>query len=983
MKTIHAILTAVILPILAARADVWASFAGRLLLDKPVPLALEAKGALAPWRMMHAAGMTERPDGTRDIAFSAPDAPGITGTFRVTDGKDPDAIEAEWTFTPSADVRMEMFGLMGDLRMADYGGGTLIADGESIRLPELGAPQDIRRAEIARLEISDKAGGRRLAFAFQEPTDLFVQYWGNRSMSLRFILPPDVRPAGIYRGGVTRRLAFALQGAGQCMKSALSPVTIEEGPDWIPLTQSDEIAEGSALDFSALRPQGKPAGKFGRVVARGGHFEFEGMPGVPQRFYGVNLCNLANYPKTQEDARKIARTLARVGYNSIRIHHHDAWCVDKADPARVRLDEAMMRRMDWLVAACIEEGIYISTDLFVSRTGAGIPWRAVGVDRDGDMTMADFKRTVYVHEGVYSNFLAFAGNWLSHTNAVTGRRYADEPALAWISLVNEANVDDVSGNDCLSRPGWREAWDKWLAQRKAERPERFADITAEIPNGLGKNRQGRAYLLFLRDVETQFAKRTRAFLNSLGCHALLTDMNNNGLCSAAMQFPRQEAFDFVDTHFYVDHPAFLETAWRLPSWCPNTNPFKGETMGAANVSAVRVFGRPFTVSEYNFSGPGRFRGVGGIATGAEAALQDWAGLWRFAWSHNEETALHPGMRPSGFFDIAADPMQMASERASVCLFLRGDAAPLSCTYAVTLPRTRLDSPDEPIATSAKPDWVWAAWCAQIGAVVDGGDAVSSPRNDGQTGAPLDSISAGPFDTAFMKSADEAYRDLGLAKGGEVGAGAVRVDPARGTFLIETPRTCGLFAESGAHRAGPLSVTICDAQRPGANDGALRANDDGALRQMTNDGHSAIAAEGRTSLPPSAACHSRAEGAPVIDRGGASAATVWASSLDGAPLPNARRILLTHLTDVQNTGVRYADEAMTVLTDFGRLPCLLRAGTAKIELCVESPASCHVYALDTAGRRRAEVPCRVEDGRLSFTASSRQPFGGCLHYEIVR
>ena len=102
-----------------------------------------------------------------------------------------------------------------------------------------------------------------------------------------------------------------------------------------------------------------------------------------------------------------------------------------------------------------------------------------------------------------------------------------------------------------------------------------------------------------------------------------------------------------------------------------------------------------------------------------------------------------------------------------------------------------------------------------------------------------------------------------------------------------------------------------------------------------------------------------------------------------PLSQSRRILLTHLTDVQNTGVRYADEAMTVLTDFGRLPCLLRAGTAKIELRVESPASYHVYALDTAGRRRAEVPCRVEDGRLCFTASSRQPFGGCLHYEIVR
>ena len=41
----------------------------------------------------------------------------------------------------------------------------------------------------------------------------------------------------------------------------------------------------------------------------------------------------------------------------------------------------------------------------------------------------------------------------------------------------------------------------------------------------------------------------------------------------------------------------------------------------------------------------------------------------------------------------------------------------------------------------------------------------------------------------------------------------------------------------------------------ANDGALRANDDGALRQMTNVDNSVIAANGGPSLPPKAARHS--------------------------------------------------------------------------------------------------------------------------------
>ena len=33
-----------------------------------------------------------------------------------------------------------------------------------------------------------------------------------------------------------------------------------------------------------------------------------------------------------------------------------------------------------------------------------------------------------------------------------------------------------------------------------------------------------------------------------------------------------------------------------------------------------VDGKPFTITEWNFSGPGRYRGVGGILTGATAAL---------------------------------------------------------------------------------------------------------------------------------------------------------------------------------------------------------------------------------------------------------------------------------------------------------------------------------------------------------------------------
>ena len=1008
----------------AAKADVEMSFAGRLEIDSPVRLALAAKGALAPWRTMTTSGMTERKDGTREFAMAAEGAPRIKGEFRAWNdaagGRIPEepgdvattppssrdgegavatsagkmpalpGVEAECLFTPETDVRMELFGLMGDLRMSDYGGGTVVADGEAVALPSATAePFDIRRENLSRLELADKHGGKRLPFDFREPVDLFLQYWGGRTMSLRLILPPDDRAALLYRGGRQRTLAFSLSGAGTLRRTPpLAPVTLAAGPDWIPLDASAEIEEGGALDFSGMRSTGKPCGAFGRVVARGDHFEFEGLPGVPQRFYGANLCYWACFPKDLDDARDLAKTLARVGYNAVRIHHQDGYCVAKDDPAATRLDETMMRRMDALVAACSEEGLYLSTDLFVSRTNRGIAWRAVGVDRDGDLSMADMKKCAPIHEGVFSNYIAFASNWLNHVNAYTGLRYAEEPALAWINLVNEGDLDEGAS----ARPGYQEAWTTWLAAKKGlftngncpqilndtnanihlrdavtpcetnlhlrfvnndehlgfvgNRAEGEWDgIPATIPNGLGKNRHGRAYLLFLRDVEARFVAQMREFLRGIGCRALVSDMNDAWGCTAAFQKVRGEALDYVDSHCYVDHPAFLEKAWRRPSWCDNENPFKGEAQGAAAVSALRVFGKPFTVSEWDFCGPGRHRGVGGIAFGAEAALQDWAGIWRFEWSGNTHAAHKPGTLPSGYFDVAFDPLKLASERAGACLFLRRDLEPLEAAYAVALPEEKLSTPDALIGASARVDWVAAAWRARIGCAVKG--AVP--------GEPF--LSAGDFDEAFAKSADEVLGEIrqngsrrstnlpcSQIENTSLGAfepacgesPGVSIDPVQGAFRVATPRTCGIFAEGGEHAAGVLRAEIW---------------------------------------------------------GGA--ATVFATSLDGEPLAASSRILVTHLTDAQNTGARYADAAMTVLLDWGRLPYLMRAGKADIELSTTAKGSqdeqlpfvnnpFRVFALSSSGARRAEIPCRYADGVLRFVADvAHDPAEATFLYEVVR
>jgi hypothetical protein len=115
------------------------------------------------------------------------------------------------------------------------------------------------------------------------------------------------------------------------------------------------------------------------------------------------------------------------------------------------------------------------------------------------------------------------------------------------------------------------------------------------------------------------------------------------------------------------------------------------------------------------------------------------------------------------------------------------------------------------------------------------------------------------------------------------------------------------------------------------------------------------------------------------------ATVWASCLDGQPIVTSRRLLVTHLTDLQNTEVRYAERARQTLLDWGKLPHLVRAGKAEVRLELKDPGAFKVWALATSGRRLAEVAARIEGDTLAFTAdvAGCKEHGAVMSYEVVR
>ena len=734
--------------------------------------------------------------------------------------------KATFSITPRKDVETVSCGCAVGLPIAEVDGkpwGVAGKDGVFGK-PEKGIA--LVRCKTAFVACPSGAKGPQVRLEAPAPVDCLIQdnrMWGD-TYSIRI---GDLSTRTL-KAGETVSFEFVISSDGPVAAVDQKPYVIEAGKDWVPISEHRDILAGSALDFSAAGFTDAPAGKYGWIRNVGGHFEFEKLPGRPQRFYGVNLCFTANFPD-HELADKLVTRLKRFGYNAIRLHHHDGGTVEGSADG-LTLNPENMDRLDYLVAAAIREGLYLTTDLFVSRTRA-IKWRHLGIDRDGNVEQQVFKALCAVYDPAFENWSAYAKNFLEHVNKYTGRRYADEPALSLISLVNEGGLFMGWNRGVSEDPRVIASWSAWIKAKRAADPSFAEGVDGEkLPKSYWDAKARPFVEQWAAELETKMVARMKAFVRSLGAKALITN-DNNGSHYVARNGMAAD-YDYIDDHFYVDHPSFLEKRWQRPSRCANVNQLLGtKPVVPVDKDFAMVKGKPFTITEWNFSGPGRYRGVGGILTGAAAALKDMDGLWRFSYSHGRDNLGDADLKPLSYFDLSADQLSLASDRASICLFLRRDIEP-------------------------------------------GADS------------------------------------------------ALKMDRARGSFTIDTPRTVGGFAPEGAIEAGPLKATIA--------------------------------------------------GAP---------ATVCVHSLDGNPVAKSRRMLLTHLTDVQGEGERFTDESMTVLLKWGKRP-LAQNGTAEISLALDSPSKFEVWELAANGARVRKVESKAFDGRLGFTASISGPDGARMLYEIV-
>lgn len=787
------------------------------------------------------------------------------------------------------------------------------------------------RGRVSEMAVRTSSGV--LQWRFRRPVSVLFQdnrNWGD-TFCLRVM--QDRETDALWRADES--FAFAAE------VSFPAEVSLEEAPlhvfragqDWVPLDVRPGVKAGSALDFSTLGQLDAPAGKYGRVKAVGRHFEFERLPGRSQRFYGVNLVGGANAP-SHEEAMELAERFSRQGYNSVRYHHYANAVFRPEKGCSTALDPVKMERFDFLFAEMKRRGFYATTDVFSSR---GVFASEIWDDgKDELLDFRQFRPLLAHHPKALENVKAFARNFFLHRNPYTGLTYAEEPSLAWICMVNEGNFQPANDGSRIAKV-WTEAWNRWLDQRygnaKARNAAwgRQASKTLTLMPSEAQRSTPREYAdfeQFMVDSETRLYHELATFMREeLGCQALFTSINHSWLTARGAMVRRE--FDYVDTHFYVDHPSFPGKRWSLPSYSQNLNLVAAGRIGGADFAFGRLWDRPYTITEFNYAAPGQYRGVGGILTGCLGAQQDWAGIWRFAYMHGRPPLNRP--QKIGYFDTLRDPLNQAADRATVCLYLRGDLQPLQHRVLLTLDADCLSPSFRLLRHTLVPEWLGMSSLAQVGIAVTSKDD-RPPQADAilplTTSSPLGMEG---YQTILKSMASQRWlpdhnrtRLQGLPVRVESPDGQFLLDAERSLALISTPRTAGGFAPAG-------STIITD---------GLQAD----IRDTET--------------------------------------TLWASSVDGQPLVRSRRILLTHLTDLQNDGITFEDAQRRLLVSWGNLPHIMRQGRATVTLRHEFPQRLKAWVLRTDGERLSSWPVTVTPDGIRLELSVRGAHGAQMLYEIA-
>lgn len=488
-----------------------------------------------------------------------------------------------------------------------------------------------------------------------------------------------------------------------CSKPSLAQ-TYEPFPiDWKSISNSE-------LDLSQFLEA--PAGKNGFVKAQGEHFVDDN--GKRIRIWGVNLGATRCFP-THEEAEQLADVLAAVGINCVRFHGLDSrWglsSIDRESASGSDLSERDMERFDYLFAQLKKRGIYGNINLNVFRTYTekdGLPdYKDLGL---GKWATHFYPKLIELQE-------KYARDLLNHVNPYTGNRYAEEPGVFVVEIVNENSLfegwvnwkligkNDNSGDTWSPMPvvyanELNRQFNNWLVENKTikqiEEFRKEAGVKSSEPlvllrpdqfKKVSKDRFSADYE-FITSTEIAFLKRMKKLIkNEIGLKSMLIgDADHNDSKNGYPHILNNRIFDYLDGHGYWQHPSLgKETVTR-------NDPMVNDPLDSTVVQFARtpMVGMPFVVSETNHPYPHRYATEGIPIMAAYALLQDWDGVVFHEWG---QAVAEPkeSIPDRSWFSLSYDPMKVSQLIVAGLMWHRKDiqAAKQTVVRSMTMQDVKL------------------------------------------------------------------------------------------------------------------------------------------------------------------------------------------------------------------------------------------------------------------------------------------------------
>ncbi len=673
-----------------------------------------------------------------------------------------------------------------------------------------------------------------------------------------------------------------------------------------------------------------PTGKHGFLTRKGERFIFE--DGRPGRFWGAQMDLL---PKKQVDYT--VRRMRRQGINITRIHGLE-FLNDRKGKTSFDYNQEAWDRLDYLIAKLGENGIYIILDvdyplIYRFKPGDNIPELPEG----GPAPYAEFlnEKVVFIlHQRMTDVF--------THKNPYTGKRYAEDPTIALVEILNEDSLFWGEVNENFrhelelkfstwlqtkygNKAGLKKAWSmdgKWpLGEGPGldsgqtipllANPDFSERYLAEHPE---QKLRGLDQLRFCGELEEAYWTSSSAVLRKAGVKVPIaaTNWQAHGF-PTRIHMLGQSKLDYVDRHGYWDHPQGEgDLKWNIKTArfhnLPMVKAVKSDEdklvyLGVGNLVTEkaweRILGMPMTISEWNTCLPNQYSLEGAGLMVSYGLLQGWNGLLQFGYFSPDFLS----QLGDGSFDLFGNPPQILQFPALAAMWYRQDIREAELVAeSLYDPETLYQWTED-----RKPVPLWAALVGKVGY-----GFVEQSRQ--------------PVVRDIKK-----YWDASSLTARSI-TGELSWNASSGVVHVDTPRTqavIGFLAANMPHHLEAIHLTS--------------TSQFGSLFVTTMDGLK--------------------------------------------PIRSARRLLITAVGPANNTGMEYevTSEMSRLGSPFwhlkseGRGPALLDAITGELRIRSNNPRHFKCWTLDVTGRRVRQIPVKNESNEIVLEMRAEHK---TVYYELA-